>query len=100
MLLEPILSMLVRHISDPRFGEMACDVAAIVIGISLSLAFGIHQTYSPTEMYAGILGQSPMIDSLFVRLRKKVHQELRFQQEVVGVKGALDMLLASASLGS
>lgn len=32
VLLEPILNLLVKYVSDPRFGEMACDVASIVIG--------------------------------------------------------------------
>jgi U3 small nucleolar RNA-associated protein 15 len=30
--LEPILSFLVRHVTDPRFGEMASDVAGVIIG--------------------------------------------------------------------
>jgi U3 small nucleolar RNA-associated protein 15 len=30
--LEPILSFLVRNITDPRFGEMASDVAGVIIG--------------------------------------------------------------------
>jgi U3 small nucleolar RNA-associated protein 15 len=81
VMLEPVLALLVRHISDPRFGEMACDATGIVI-----------------DMYASILGQSPLIDRLFEQLRKKVNQELRFQQEVLRMKGALDMVLASASL--
>ncbi|KAF7292448.1 WD40 repeat-like protein [Mycena chlorophos] len=83
VLLEPVLRLLVKYVADPRFGEMACDVAGIVI-----------------EMYTPVLGQSPLIDSLFLRLRKKVLAELRFQKEVVKTKGALDMLIASASLAS
>ncbi len=51
-----------------------------------------------TEMYTPVLGQSPLIDTLFVRLRKKVATEIRFQKELVKAKGALDMLLASAAL--
>ena len=50
------------------------------------------------EMYTPVLGQSPLIDTLFARLRKKVAAELRFQKELVKAKGALDMLLASAAL--
>ena len=49
-------------------------------------------------MYAPVLGQSPLIDALFVRLRKKVEEELRFQMELVKVKGSLDMLFASSSI--
>jgi len=30
--LEPILTFLLKHITDPRFGEMASQVAGVVIG--------------------------------------------------------------------
>ncbi|KAJ7068310.1 WD40-repeat-containing domain protein [Mycena amicta] len=80
VLLEPVLRLLVKYITDPRFGEMVCDIAGIVI-----------------EMYTPVLGQSPLIDSLFLRLRKKVAAELRFQKELVKAKGALDMLIATAA---
>ncbi|KAI0796676.1 WD40 repeat-like protein [Abortiporus biennis] len=83
VLLEPILRLLLKHVADPRFGVLACDVARIVI-----------------DMYTPVLGQSPLIDTLFFRLRKKVAQELRFQQDLVKTKGALEMLLASAALSS
>ncbi|EPQ59415.1 WD40 repeat-like protein, partial [Gloeophyllum trabeum ATCC 11539] len=81
VLLEPVLRLLLKNVSDPRFGEMACDVAGLVI-----------------EMYGAVLGQSPLIDSLFLRLRKKVAQELQFQKELLKTKGALDMVLGSAAL--
>lgn len=55
-------------------------------------------TQPAAEMYTPVLGQSPLIDALFVRLRKKVAAELRFQKELIKAKGALDMLLASAAL--
>lgn len=32
MLLEPILRLLLKHVADPRFGELVCDVAGVVIG--------------------------------------------------------------------
>ncbi|KAJ7700141.1 WD40-repeat-containing domain protein [Mycena rosella] len=80
VLLEPVLRLLVKYITDPRFGEMVCDVAGMVI-----------------EMYTPVLGQSPLIDSLFLRLRKKVSAEIRFQKELLKTKGALDMVLATAA---
>jgi U3 small nucleolar RNA-associated protein 15 len=49
-------------------------------------------------MYAPVLGQSPTIDSLFLRLRKKLEVEIQLQNDLVKVKGALDMLFAFASL--
>ncbi|KAF8897576.1 WD40-repeat-containing domain protein [Infundibulicybe gibba] len=80
VLLEPILRLLVKHITDPRFGELACDVAGIVI-----------------DMYTPVLGQSPLIDSLFLRLRRKVIAEIRFQKELLKMQGAFDMVIAVPS---
>ncbi|TFY82709.1 hypothetical protein EWM64_g1308 [Hericium alpestre] len=83
VLLEPVLRLLLKHVTDPRFGEMVCDVTSVVV-----------------EMYTPVLGQSPLIDSLFVRLRKKVAAELRLQKELLKVKGALDMVFSSAALSA
>lgn len=49
------------------------------------------------DMYSPILGQSPVIDSLFLRLRKKVAAEIRYQRELVKTKGALNMIFASSN---
>ncbi|KAJ3554105.1 hypothetical protein NM688_g3282 [Phlebia brevispora] len=76
VLLEPVLRLLLKHVADPRFGQMVCDVANLVIG------------------------QSPIIDTLFLRLRKKVAAELKFQQELIRARGALDMLFATSALMS
>ncbi|KAG7449156.1 Trp-Asp repeat-containing protein [Guyanagaster necrorhizus] len=83
VLLEPILRLLVKYVTDPRFGEMACDVASMVI-----------------EMYASVIGQSLLIDSLFLQLRKKISMELRFQRELLKTKGALDMVFSLTALDS
>ena len=32
VLLEPILQLLLKYINDPRFGELACYVASMVVG--------------------------------------------------------------------
>jgi U3 small nucleolar RNA-associated protein 15 len=51
-------------------------------------------------MYSPVLGQSPLIDTLFQRLQKKVEAELRFQKELARIRGALDMVFSSAALGA
>jgi len=33
VLLEPVLQLLLKYVNDPRFGELVCDVASIVIGM-------------------------------------------------------------------
>jgi U3 small nucleolar RNA-associated protein 15 len=80
MLLEPVLRLLVKYVTDPRFGQLVCDIAVLVI-----------------DMYGSVLGQSPLIDSLVLRLRKKIIAEIRFQKELVKAKAALNMILATTN---
>jgi U3 small nucleolar RNA-associated protein 15 len=80
VLLEPILRLLLKYVADPRFGVMVADVARVVI-----------------DMYRPVIGQAPLIDGLFLRLRKKVAAEIRLQEEIMKVKGALTMILSSAT---
>jgi U3 small nucleolar RNA-associated protein 15 len=49
-------------------------------------------------MYKSVLGQSPVIDILFTRLKRKIAAELRFQTELAKTRGALDMIFASVAL--
>ncbi|KDR83698.1 hypothetical protein GALMADRAFT_133119 [Galerina marginata CBS 339.88] len=78
VLLEPILRLLLKYVVDPRFGELAADITGIVL-----------------DMYTPVIGQAPLVDALFLRLRKKVAGELRFQEEIIKTKGALMMVLSS-----
>ncbi|KAF8736471.1 hypothetical protein AX14_000268 [Amanita brunnescens Koide BX004] len=80
VLLEPILRLLVKYVSDSRFGQLVCDITTLVL-----------------DMYGAVLAQSPVIDSLFLQLRRKVAAEIRFQKELVKIKGALHMILASTN---
>lgn len=75
--LEPVLSFLVKHVTNPRYCSLATDVANQLI-----------------EIYTPALGLSPLIDTLFTRLRRKVDDELEFHRELTQVQGALDMLFA------
>jgi U3 small nucleolar RNA-associated protein 15 len=51
-------------------------------------------------MYGMLLGQSPLIDTLFVRLRDKVDYELRFQRDLIQTQGALEMIFASSGIAA
>ncbi|GAA5857356.1 hypothetical protein JCM8547_002237 [Rhodosporidiobolus lusitaniae] len=77
--LEPVLAFLVKHITNPRYCTLAVDIATVLIDI-----------YTPT------LGLSPLIDTLFARLRRKVDDEVEFQRELTQVQGALDMVFAAS----
>jgi U3 small nucleolar RNA-associated protein 15 len=83
VLLEPILRLLLKHVTDPRFSGLVCDVTMIIM-----------------DMYQAVLGQSPIIDGLFIRLRRKVQAELRLQKELVRVQGALDMLFSAVAFAN
>lgn len=79
--LEPILRYLLEYITDPRFGATACDVANVLV-----------------DLYEPALGKSPRIDNLFYRLRLKLKQEVEFQDNLMEVRGQLQMLLAAQAL--
>lgn len=49
-------------------------------------------------MYSSVLGQAPLIDDLLRRTQRKVQYELDFQRQLVGLTGALEMVLAQAAL--
>jgi U3 small nucleolar RNA-associated protein 15 len=89
----------VKYVTDPRFGQTVCGVAGLVLGEQSSQPRSEPPVDNRiTEMYSPVIGQSPIIDTLFLRLRKKLTAELRFQKELVKTKGALDMILSTAAL--
>lgn len=49
-------------------------------------------------MYSAVLGQSPLIDDIISKMQKKVHFELQFQKQLLGLNGALEMVLAQVCL--
>lgn len=79
--LEPILAFLARHITDTRFGEMASEVAGVII-----------------DMYTPVLGRSTLIDEMIGKLQSRIERELGFQRELMKLRGALDMTLAQAAM--
>jgi U3 small nucleolar RNA-associated protein 15 len=88
--------MLLKHVTDPRFSSIASYMITLVLGRSLqSLTQCILMTIP--DMYADVIGQSPLIDNLLVRLRRKVTAEIRFQEVVARTLGALDMVFCESS---
>lgn len=49
-------------------------------------------------MYSAVIGQSPLTDILFQRLQRKLEAELKFQQELVQLTGALEMVMSASVL--
>ncbi|GJJ70168.1 U3 small nucleolar RNA-associated protein 15 [Entomortierella parvispora] len=78
--LEPLTQFLVRNINNPRYTALLVDVSTVVI-----------------DMYSAVLGQSPLIDELFLRLRTKVKAEIAFQKQLLAVVGSMEMLFAKST---
>ncbi|WFD22888.1 U3 small nucleolar RNA-associated protein 15 [Malassezia equina] len=81
--LEPLLRFLLRHATNPQYTSLVCDALTMVI-----------------ETYASVLGQSPIIDDLFGRIWSKLSEEMRLQNQLFQVNGALEMILARSALGA
>ena len=80
--LEPLLRFLLRHAANPRWANIVCDCLDVVV-----------------DVYAAVLGQSPLIDELFGKIWTKVTDEVKVQRQLVQVRGALEMILARSTLG-
>ena len=48
-------------------------------------------------MYANSLGENKAIDKMFFALRKKVDREARNQRQLMGLQGAIDLLLGAST---
>eukprot|EP00696_Hemimastix_kukwesjijk_P010727 gnl/Hemi2/23498_TR7874_c0_g1_i1.p1 gnl/Hemi2/23498_TR7874_c0_g1~~gnl/Hemi2/23498_TR7874_c0_g1_i1.p1 ORF type:complete len:230 (+),score=69.48 gnl/Hemi2/23498_TR7874_c0_g1_i1:971-1660(+) len=78
--LEPLLTFINKHITNPRYSSMLVDVANLVF-----------------DIYASILGQSVTIDTLFVQLRAKLAAELNFQRDLLGLLGTMELVIAAGA---
>ncbi|KAG0303027.1 snoRNA-binding rRNA-processing protein [Dissophora globulifera] len=78
--LEPLAQFLVKNINNPRYTSLLVDVTMVMI-----------------DMYTAVLGQSPLIDELFVKLRARVKMELAFQKQLMSVVGSMEMLFAKST---
>ncbi|UZJ56299.1 hypothetical protein CBS101457_005619 [Exobasidium rhododendri] len=79
--LEPFLKFLLRHAANTRWANIICDCLDVVV-----------------DVYAAVLGQSPLIDELFGKIWTKVTEEVKVQRQLIQVRGALDMILARSIL--
>lgn len=57
-----------------------------------------HPSLTHADMYTPILGQAPLIDPIVAKLQKKIEAELKFQQELIKLGGAMEMTLAQVGL--
>ncbi|KAJ3231256.1 snoRNA-binding rRNA-processing protein [Chytriomyces hyalinus] len=80
--LVDITNFIHANIVHPRYTDLLVHVAEVIL-----------------DMYAPVIGQSVLIDELFLKLRTKVQVELSMQQELTRTMGLLEsIMLASQKL--
>ena len=77
--LEPLLSFAAKYVSNPRYSKLTMLV--------------IHNVL---DLYGNILGHSDSIDELFVKLRRQIKKEVEFQQQAIGILGALNVVISTS----
>ena len=76
--LEPLLAFLARYLNHPDF--------------ALSLGEACHFVL---DMYAPMVGQSPVLDELMGRVARGVKAEVGVQREMLEMLGAMEMVMAT-----
>jgi U3 small nucleolar RNA-associated protein 15 len=77
--LQRIMRFLIKHLRRPRFMRVLLQVSHVFI-----------------DLYAGQVGEDPLLDELFLRLYVEVNKEVKFMNDLMEMQGALDMVMASA----
>jgi len=80
--LLPLLRLLSRHVADPRYAPLLLGVAGRVL-----------------DIYTTAIGADAAVDRALQRLAAVLADEVRAQQELAGLQGALEPLLAAALRG-
>jgi U3 small nucleolar RNA-associated protein 15 len=76
--LEPLLAFVCKHITNPRYAAPLADVASLLF-----------------DLYGAVLGQSPVVDQMFVRLRRALTAELKLQRQLSALQGQVTLLAAA-----
>jgi len=76
--LAPLLEFLMKNITNPHYSKLLVEV-----------------TNQTLDMYTPILGQSEVIDELFVKLRGKVSSEVNLQKELQSLTGMISLIMGS-----
>ena len=76
--LKPILVFVAKHIINPLYASLLIDVGSCLL-----------------DLYGSVIGQSPEVDALFLKLHLKLKTEVDFQERLLELMGSMDALLAS-----
>lgn len=79
--LEPLLRFFLRHSVNARWTPIVCDCMEVIM-----------------DVYAPVLGQSPVIDELFGKIWSKISEEIDVQRQLTQVRGALEMILMRSAM--
>lgn len=77
--LLPLLDALTRHVTAPRYARLFSGAVRRVL-----------------DIYAPVVGADEGVDRALQRLRERVALEVRLQEELMGMQGMLEALLAGA----
>ena len=77
--LTPLLTFLLRHVTDPRYSPLLLDLSAALL-----------DAYGPT------MARSPLLATMFGRIRAKLVEEAKLSRDLLQLQGTLDALLAAA----
>jgi len=78
--LEPVVTFLIHHITNPRYASSLVDVSNILL-----------------DIYAPVLGLSICLTELLQKLKKKIYEELLFQKQMFELLGTLDLMINSSA---
>ena len=76
--LAPLLEFLMKNVNNPHYSHLLVDLTNRVL-----------------DMYTPILGQSEVIDELFVKLRAKIASEVKLQKELQALTGMISLIMGS-----
>ncbi|RKP23197.1 UTP15 C terminal-domain-containing protein [Syncephalis pseudoplumigaleata] len=81
--LEPLLKFITKYIRQPRYASTLTLVAEMVL-----------------DIYEAVLAESSLMAKLLHKLHAIIHMEVRQQQELTCVMGALEMVLSMSMLSN
>ncbi|KAJ3068827.1 snoRNA-binding rRNA-processing protein [Podochytrium sp. JEL0797] len=77
--LEPVTQFILEHVANPKLTNTLVHVAEVIM-----------------DMYAPVIGQSVLIDELFLKLRVHVDKEMTLQEDLIKTLGLLESLMLAS----
>ena len=93
--LEPLLSFIVRYVSNPRYSHIIIQVAHRILDLYYHHANTVTNGSGTGTGGATHTQNSDAMDELFYKLHKQVQQELYFQKHIMRVLGGLDSVIST-----